>query len=360
MEPVAAIVSYRLGGADGVSVEAAKWAGALAALGFAVRRVAGELPGPPHADDRLVPWLAIDAATPPAPAELTAALAGADLVVVENVCSLPLHLDASRATAAVVAELAAAGAHVVLHHHDLAWQRTVTGHVTDVPPTIPGALHVVINERSRCELAARGVDAVVVRNCFDLDAAPGDRDATRAAFGFAPDDLVVLQPARAIPRKDVPAAIRFAAALDRRVHERPARFWLTGPAEDGYGPTLDALLADAPVRCTLGRAPAPADAYAAADVVVFPSTWEGFGNPLIEATIARRPVAVGSYPVLDELTELGLRFLPVDDPGAVAAWLADPDPRLFERNLVVARRHLSLADLPDRLARAFAAQGWSR
>ena len=39
--PEAVVVSYRLGGADGVAVEAAKWEWALRELGFTVRRVAG-------------------------------------------------------------------------------------------------------------------------------------------------------------------------------------------------------------------------------------------------------------------------------------------------------------------------------
>ena len=40
--PEAVVVSYRLGGADGVAIEAAKWEWALRELGFTVRRVAGE------------------------------------------------------------------------------------------------------------------------------------------------------------------------------------------------------------------------------------------------------------------------------------------------------------------------------
>ena len=51
----AAIVSYRLGMADGVSVTAAQWASALQRLGMRVRTVAGD--GDP---DVRVPGLALD------------------------------------------------------------------------------------------------------------------------------------------------------------------------------------------------------------------------------------------------------------------------------------------------------------
>ena len=55
-----AIVSFRLGGSDGVSVEAAKWAGAFGSLGLAVVTVAGSGPA-----DHLLPGLAIGAPSPP-------------------------------------------------------------------------------------------------------------------------------------------------------------------------------------------------------------------------------------------------------------------------------------------------------
>jgi glycosyltransferase involved in cell wall biosynthesis len=136
-------------------------------------------------------------------------------------------------------------------------------------------------------------------------------------------------------------------------------FWLTGPAEDGYQAELDGLIAAARVPVTLGLGPGPAHAYAAADIVVFPSTVEGFGNPVIESMIARRPLVVGHYPVLDEILAHGFEVFALDEPAAVAAWLAAPDPTPLERNVERARAHYSLADLPARLDAAFTAHGWT-
>ncbi len=96
MRPVAVQLSYRLGGADGVAVEARKWEWALHELGFDVRRVAGELDDGPRPDDAWLPSLAIDPVDddPAEPEALAAAIAGAQLVVVENLCSLPINPDA--------------------------------------------------------------------------------------------------------------------------------------------------------------------------------------------------------------------------------------------------------------------------
>ena len=59
-DPIAVQLSYRLGGSDGVAVEARKWEWALRELGFSVRRVAGELDDGLRPDDAWLPFLAID------------------------------------------------------------------------------------------------------------------------------------------------------------------------------------------------------------------------------------------------------------------------------------------------------------
>jgi glycosyltransferase involved in cell wall biosynthesis len=258
-----------------------------------------------------------------------------------------------------VAPSATGTALVLLHHHDLPWQREHLARVTDVPPRLPGAVHVTINDLSRRELADRGFTATTIRNHFALDAPTGDRRRGRAALGVDDDVVVVLHPTRAIPRKDVPAAVRLAEDLASRT-ARPVLYWLSGPAEDGYGPTLDRVLAAArvPVRLGIG-ALSVADAYAACDVVAFPSRWEGFGNPVVEAVLARRPLVAAGYPALDELAGLGLRWLPIDDPGRVAAFVARPDEAFLAANRAVVAEHLDLADLPRRIAAVLERAGWA-
>ncbi len=326
-----------------MSVAAEHWSRVLGRLGFSVRTVAGE-----GSVDRLVPELAIDATRPPSVAAVRDALVGADLVVVENLCTIPMNVPAARVVAAALR-----GRPAILHHHDPPWQRARYAHVTELPPDDEAWRHVTINRLTEREMAARGIEATTIYNGFDTDVAPGDRDGRRARLGVAEGERLVLHPVRAIERKAIPAALALATAAG-------ATYWLTGPAEEGYGPTLERVLAGALTRVI--RRPLAmgelADAYAACDAVVFPSTWEGFGNPPIEAAIHRRPVAVGTYPVATELRTLGFEWLPPDDGAALRDAIDAPSTDALARNRALVEEHFSLAALEGALGRLLDEARW--
>src|ERR1700709_2822316 len=98
--PPCAFVSFRFGPTDGVSVVARSWMAAFEAFGFDVTTVAGDGPV-----DHLIPGLAIDATAVSAhelDPQLTEAVGGAELVVVENLATLPLNLPAARSVGRVL------------------------------------------------------------------------------------------------------------------------------------------------------------------------------------------------------------------------------------------------------------------
>jgi glycosyltransferase involved in cell wall biosynthesis len=363
MAPQVVTVSFRLGGNDGVSVEAQKWDWALRQLGFETRRVAGEIEDGGRSGDIVVPGLMIE------PDRDTGALAlatlrsalDADLVVLDNICSLPLNVEASRAVARIAEELPG---RVLFRHHDLPWQRRHLAHLEpEFPPRIDGALHTTVNLRSRRELEARGYDRpVTVHNHFDFDAPLGDRSATRKQLGFGDDEIVVLQPARAIERKNVPGGVLYAQRLAALLPDREVRYWLSGPAEDGYAPRLARVLDRATVPVTFGRTDRSADAYAACDLVVLPSTWEGFGNPTIESIWARRACAAFPYPVLGEILATGIRLFSTERVESMAKFLTEPDTvrdQYFDVNIHRARLSFDLRDLPGVIDSTFVSHGWT-
>ncbi len=340
-----AFVSFRLGGTDGVSVVADAWRRSFESLGWETMTVAGAGPV-----DVTVPGLAIGATAAPDRDRLAAAIADADLVVAENICSIPLNLPASRTLAAELA-----GRPAILHHHDPPWQRAHFAHIDELPPTDDAWVHVTINRLTERQFAERGLAATTIYNGFALDVAPGDRARIRRALTIGDDERLALHPVRAIPRKNVPAAVEVATAAG-------ATYWLPGPPEDGYDEELARILAAA--RCRVVRtSPAElgatmADAYAACDLVVFPSTWEGFGNPPIEAAIHGRPVVVGRYPVADELRALGFQWLDPDDRPGIERALTEPGSSALTTNRRVVEDHLSLPVMTGRVKDLLDRAGW--
>jgi glycosyltransferase involved in cell wall biosynthesis len=97
---------------------------------------------------------------------------------------------------------------------------------------------------------------------------------------------------------------------------------LAGPA--GWGPQLDtAGLRDRVILPGYVDAATLRGLVAGAAVLVFPSRYEGFGLPPLEALAAGTPVVASELPVLREVLADHARFAAPGDAGALAAALRD-------------------------------------
>ena len=307
--PTCAFVSFRLGTTDGVSVVARTWQDAFEGFGYDTVTVAGDGPV-----DRTVAGLGLDAREAPSTGEVEGALSDADLVVVENLLTIPMNLPASRVVAEVLR-----GRPTLVHHHDPPWQRERFAHVTELPVDDPAWRHVTINDLTRRQMAARGITATCIHNGFDPDPPTGDRSATRASLGIADDETLVVHPVRAIERKRIPDAIEEmlrwvsplnnmfrTAARDTEVNGQPIaegeRVALLYPAAN-----RDPAAITDPDRFDIAREPTPHLAF-------------GHGTHFcVGANLARLEVRL----LLEELTPRITNLRPVTEP--------DIEPNVFAR-----------------------------
>lgn len=350
------LATHRLGGYNGVGREAAKWGAAFTALGWEVTRAGGKFfddaPG-----DVVVRGMWADspgAEPPPVDHDTIQRLCGThDLVVLDNAGTL---FSATAAATAWEQHALAAGVPVVLRHHDPPWQGAPLRPVTDgsVPLHHPRHLHVTINQRTHDEFAHRWPDLIaadalrVVHNRLDADSLLGGRrQETRAALGVAADEVLLAHPARADgASKNIPGAVAFARALSDRL-ERRVRYWLTDDMASPPAAVAAALL-DAP-GLVRGHVEDQADLYAASDVVIVSSTWEGWGLPVVEAAATRTPVVAGPYPVLDEIRAFGITvYDPHTDIDTVLAYLTGQDTlgQVLADNEAAVRSAFDLDALP--------------
>lgn len=180
------------------------------------------------------------------------------------------------------------------------------------------------------DLAARGFRGVGVwgRGVDCGRFAPARRDpALRRAWGARPHDVVALYVGRLAREKGVPLALDATrAAAARLPHTGPADPRLV-PVVVGDGPDEAACRAQAPPGTVFaGRltGAALAAAYASADVFVFPSQTDTFGNVLLEAMASGLAVVAADAPPSRELLGIGDRAAADDGRGAVAP--ARPGP----------------------------------
>ena len=343
-----------------------------------------------------------------------------DVLVPNNIWSLDGNLAAAIAFARVVKakKIPAVG-----HHHDFFWEwfrgnRPTCGAVSRLvgevlPPEDEGIGHLVINKIAQGQLRRRrGLEAQVVPNVLDFSAPKWEIDDYNSDFrdriGVDARDVLVLQATRVVTRKGIELAIDLVAELSRprylsQLHraglydgrpfgpENRIVLVLAGYSEDPSGEYLERLKQKAKAAgieiryiSELVRARRTYeggekryslwDCYAHADLVTYPSYYEGWGNQFLEAVFARLPLVVFEYPVYKtDIKEKGFRVISLGDritgrdelglvqvdkkvlsraaQGAVRA-LTDPVEReqMVEHNFRLGREHYSLDSLESHIS----------
>ena len=403
-------VATRLHGVDGVTFEAAKWEAVLERMGHEIRLLAGEIDAL-RPNTRMVPPMHF---AYPQAARVTAAafdpdsdaaavrheidrlanqllpllhswieLQDIELLVVENAWAIPMHLPLGVALRRLVEQT---GLPAIGHHHDYWWERErfagciVPEVLKDAfPPDLPNVRHVSINSLAAGQLRRRrGIASSAMPNVFDFSTQrprprPAVRRQLREELGMGKRGLLVVQPTRVVPRKGIELAIELVG----RLRDRHSVLLITSPAGDeglDYLVELERLAEHHGVRLSYaadrfapdaeGKPLRPAhslhDAYLAADLITYPSLYEGYGNALVEAIYYGKPVVVNRYSVYNaDIRPLGFRFIEIsgaitpETVRQVREALADPrrQAAIARHNFELGRQHLSYDLLQRRLRR---------
>ena len=245
---------------------------------------------------------------------------GIDVLCVQNALTIPMNIPLGVAITQFIAETEFP---TIAHHHDFYWERDrfMVNAVPDFlemafPPRMPAIQHVTINTPAQQDLAHRsGCSSIVVPNVLDFESEAPKVDEYNADFrrriGIDPDDILVLQPTRVVPRKGIEHAITLLGYMN---DPRLKLVVTHGTGDEGteYQAALiemavqrnvDLRFVDHIVADERGTAEDGSkiyslwDTYPHCDLVSYPSLYEGFGNALLEAFYFRKPVLCNRYSI---------------------------------------------------------------
>ncbi|TPW29007.1 glycosyltransferase family 4 protein [Pararhizobium mangrovi] len=166
----------------------------------------------------------------------------------------------------------------------------------------------------RVEVVYNGVDAPAsIPEMHRPDAPPG---------GVAAVDRVplILSVGHLEQRKNFPALVEAVARL--RLAKRSVKLAIVG-RDNGARHELLAAIArcrvadDVTIFENIGEA-GLRELYRAASVFVMPSTYEGFGIPILEAMAAGTPMALSAIPAFTEITQCRGRYFDPSDPADIS------------------------------------------
>jgi glycosyltransferase involved in cell wall biosynthesis len=259
-----------------------------------------------------------------------------ELLIVENALSIPMNVPLGLGISEFIAETSIP---TIGHHHDFGWERSrfSVNSASDYlgaafPPNHNSISHVVINSFAASQLASRkGISSTLIPNVMDFENPPPPPDDyakdIRQELDIPPEEFILIQPTRIVPRKRIELAIELTRRLDL-----PCVLLITHESGD-EGTDYENYLQDFAkllgVRVIFGtkrinhyRSKLPdgkkiyslADAYQQADLVSYPSTIEGFGNAFLETIYYKRPIIISTYEIFKtDIQPKGFRVVGFDD-----------------------------------------------
>ena len=262
-----------------------------------------------------------------------------DLIIPQNVLAIPMHVPMGLA----VTNIASEGLPMIAHHHDFYWERErflkgCAQHYLDssFPPKIAEKFqHVVINSQAKESLMQRlGLESTVIPNVFDFENPPSNSDDYgndfRDQFEIEPDEILVLQPTRIVPRKGIELSIELCSRIQKLTKKNTCLVVSHLAGDEGmdyYYQLVDlserlgvkVIWAGERIGESRGLNSSGEklyklwDVYPHANFVTYPSLYEGFGNALLETFYFSKPVLVNRYPVFkDDIEPCGFKVVSMD------------------------------------------------
>ena len=356
-------VSFRLAGTDGVSLETFKWVEVLERMGYECFYFAGELDTPPersmiaeeahfmHPDIRKSYLECFDRRhrSP----ETTEAIHDyrkvlkqklydfiktydIQLLVPENALTIPLNISLAMAITEVIAET---GIPTIAHHHDFFWERKrfLTNCVWEYlnayyPPRLSFIHHVVINSSGQNQLGYRtGASATLIPNVMDFKSPPDHKDNygvdVKPSLGIEDGEFFILQATRVVQRKGIEHSIELVSRLDRNAvlvisHASGDEGYEYQNRVQDYANLLKVktLFVDKIISHERGTTDDGKkiytldDIYPHADLVTYPSLFEGFGNGFLETIYHKRPILVNNYSIYSfDIRPKGFKVIEMDN-----------------------------------------------
>jgi glycosyltransferase involved in cell wall biosynthesis len=300
-----------------------------------------------------------------------------DLLVAENILTIPMHIPLGIALTEIIAETQIP---TIAHHHDFYWERTrfAVNAVGDYlrmafPPNLSNIQHVVINSAAQEELALRtGISAVIIPNVLDFENSPAIDEKQTEEFwrsiGLQTDDVMILQPTRIVQRKGIEYAVelveelrdsRYKLVISHEAGDEGFEYseWLKDNAKQrGVDLRLVNIHMSDPMNPDVNHRDRYSlwDIYPHANLITYPSLYEGFGNAFLEAVYFKKPLLINRYATfVRDIEPKGFDLIQMDGylnhqtVQKVKEVLESPQrcQKMVNTNYEVASRHYSYAVL---------------